>query len=126
MKTLKNLGMIMLVPGLFAAYEYTNISGFYNVGAFLIWAFTLLMLFLAGVMTYCLGRDDFVITKIEIPKKPERLILYTSRLVSILTTIYLIWTGHFITAVVDLLNLGLSFYFWMMFAKINKLKEASI
>ena len=118
MKHLKTLAMVLLVPALFAMYEFTKIDGFFNVGAFIIVGMTLLQVFLSGVLFLTIAKVD--LAQVAVPTYPSKLKLMFSRIVSILTTIYLVWGGHWLLGIVDLINLLLSFLLLFLISELRK------
>lgn len=107
MKNLKTLLLVALVPALLAAKELTGVEGFYNIAAFIIVGMTLLQVLLVSVVFVAIAKAD--LSKATMPEEPKKLMLMFSRAVSILTTIYLVFTGHWLIGTIDLINLGLSF-----------------
>jgi len=118
MKHLKTLLMVLLVPTLFLLYEMTNNSGFFNVGAFIIVSTTILEVLMIAALVWAITNVNPSTTISS--RESNKAVLMFSRTLSILTTTYLVWNGHWILGIVDLLNLVFSFILLFLINELRK------
>src|SRR6476646_9880190 len=97
MKTFWQILQCLVGPCLFAIYEITKNEGFFQLGAFIIIASSILVTLSVVIMLICLRRgiDAFELEKLPMLSKP---VICLSLILSLAVTLYLAFFNHWIIA----------------------------